>query len=130
MKSISFFSVSHYSSVGEFTVAVLQHPAETRNKLIRVHGQRSSWNGIVKVLEKVQSAKYTVTYTSISEAEAKEAGLWKTDLPVAVRLNLRRCMGTGNANFAGIDNGLFPEVRPTTNLESIARKALTNKGCL
>jgi hypothetical protein len=95
-----------------------------------VQGQRSSWNEIVRILENLQGTKYTVTYTSIAEVEEKEADGWKKGDPIAVRLNLRRCMGTGNAQLLNVNNDLFPEVKASTNLENVARKALTKQGLL
>lgn len=117
-------------SVGAFVVAVLRKPMETQNTLICVQGQLSSWNEIVRIMEGLQSRKYTVTYESIAEVEAREAEAWKKGDPSAVRLNLRRCMGTGNAKLNNVNNDLFPEVKVTTSLENIARKALTKQGLL
>jgi hypothetical protein len=117
-------------SVGAFVVAVIRKPAETQNKLICVQGQLSSWNEIVRILEGLQSTKYTVTYTSIAEAEVQEAKAWKNGDPSAFRLNLRRCIGTGNAKLNNVNNDLFPEVKVTTSLENSARKALTKQGLL
>jgi len=123
-------SFTSYEDVGEFVVAVLQRPGETHNKLVCVQGQLSSWNEIVKILEGLQSRKYTVTYTSIAEVEEKETEAWKKGDPSAARLNLRRCMGTGNAKLDNVDNDLFPEFKATTSLENIARAALTKQGLL
>jgi len=117
-------------SVGAFVVSVLLHPEQTKNKLVCVEGVASSWNGIIKILEKLQSAKYTVTYQSIAEVEVLEAEAWGKKDPGAVRLNLRRCMGTGNAKLAKVDNKLFPDFEATTNLESLARATLVKQGLL
>lgn len=117
-------------SVGAFVVAVLRQPEKTHNKLICVQGQLSSWNEIVRILERLQSTKYTVTYTSIDDVEKKEAEAWSKGDPAAVRLNLRRCMGTGNAKLNNVNNDLFPEVKVQTDLETIAKKALTKQGLL
>lgn len=65
---------------------------------------------------------------SLADAEAKEAEAWGNDITMALRYNLRRCMGTGNAQLKHIDNGLFPEAKASTNLEGIAKKALIKKG--
>ena len=117
-------------SVGAFAVSVLLHPEQTKNKLVCVEGQPSSWNGIIIILEKLQSTKYTVTYQSIAEVEALEAEAWGKKDPSAVRLNLRRCMGTGNAKLTQVDNDLFPDFKATTNLESLAKAALVKQGLL
>jgi hypothetical protein len=117
-------------SVGNFVVAVLRHPAETHNQLVCVQGQLSSWNGIVEILEELQSTKYTVTYKSIADAEAMEEVAWRKGDPNAVRLNLRRCMGTGNAKLETVSNDLFPEFKATTDLKRIARKALIKQELL
>jgi hypothetical protein len=117
-------------SVGNFVVAILLHPEETQNKLICVQGQLSSWDEIVAILEKLQGTKYKVTYTSIADAEAMEEQAWAEGSPNAFRLNLRRCMGTGNAKLEHVDNAMFPEVQVTTDLEAIAKKALQKKGLL
>ena len=117
-------------SVGAFVVSVLLHPEQTKNKLVSVEGQLSSWNGIVKILEKLQSTKYTVTYQSTAEVEALEAEAWGKKDPDAVRLNLRRCMGTGNAKLGNVDNAMFEDFIATTNLESLARTALVKQGLL
>ena len=116
--------------MGNFVVAVLLHPAETRNKVICVEGQQSSWDEIISILEKLQGTKYSVKYTSIAEAEPIEEEAWADGNPVAFRLNLRRCMGTGNAKLEHVDNGMFPEVKVTTDLEAIAKKSLIKKGLL
>lgn len=117
-------------SVGSFVVSVLLHPEETKNKLVCVEGQSSSWNGIVRILEKLQSTKYAVTYQSIAEVQALETEAWGRKDPGAVRLNLRRCMGTGNAKLTKADNGMFPDFKATTNLESLAKAALVKQGLL
>ena len=117
-------------SVGNFVVAILLHPEETQNKLICVEGQVSSWDEIISFLEKLQGTKYTVKYTSIADAEAMEEEAWREGSPTAIRLNLRRCMGTGNAKLEHVDNAMFPEVKVTTDLEAIAKKALIAKGLL
>ena len=117
-------------SVGAFVVSVLLHPEQTENKLVCVEGQPSSWNGVIKILEKLQSTKYTVTYQSIAEVQALEAEAWGKKDPGAVRLNLRRCMGTGNAKLVKVDNNLFPDFKATTNLESLAKATLVKQGLL
>jgi hypothetical protein len=117
-------------SVGNFVVAILLHPEETENRLISVQGQLSSWDEIISILEKLQGVKYSVKYTSLQDAEEAEEQAWIDGSPAAFRLNLRRCMGTGNAKLENVDNGLFPEVKVTTNLEEIAKKALVKKGLL
>jgi hypothetical protein len=71
-----------------------------------------------------------VTFTSLVEAEEKLAEAWGKDVPAAARLTIRICMGSGNAQLKIVDNDLFPEVKPTTNLESIAKKALTKQGLI
>ena len=117
-------------SVGNFVVATLLHPEETENRLICVQGQLSSWDEIISILEKLQGVKYSVKYTSLQDAEEVEERAWLEGSPFAFRLNLRRCMGTGNAKLENVDNGMFPEVKVTTNLEEIAKKALIKKGLL
>jgi len=129
MQSILSLFLAKFS-VGAFVVSVLLHPEETKNKLVCVEGQPSSWNEIVRILEKLQSSKYSVTYQSIAEVEALEAEAWSKKDPGAVRLNLRRCMGTGNAKLGQVDNDLFPDFKATTNLESLARAALVKQGLL
>lgn len=71
-----------------------------------------------------------MTYTSIGDVEKKEAEAWSKGDPAAVRLNLRRCMGTGNAKLNDVNNDLFPEVKIQTDLKTIAKKALTKQGLL
>ena len=116
--------------MGNFTVATLRHPEETKNKLVCVQGEPSSWGGIVRVLEKLQGAKYTIKTVSIADAEAAEKQAWAEKNPVAVRMNLRRCMGTGNAQLTQVDNDKFPEFKATTDLEAIGKRVLTKKGLL
>jgi hypothetical protein len=128
MKSTSQFIPPSFYSIGAFTTAVLRHPAETRNKLVCVEGQRGSWNAIVKILESLQKTKYTVAYTSIEDAQVQESEAWSKGDPTAARLNLRRCMGTGNGKLDKVDNDLFPEFKATTDLESIARTELRRRG--
>ena len=125
-----FILQNTYISLGNFVVAILLHPEETRNKTICVEGQRSSWDEIISIFEKLQGTKYSVKYTSIAEAEAMEEQAWAEGSPAAFRLNLRRCMGTGNAKLEHVDNGMFPEVKVTTDLEAIAKKTLIKKGLL
>jgi len=129
-ESATFLIQNTYSSMGNFVVAILLQPAETRNKVIRVEGQQSSWDEIISILEKLQGTKYSVKYTSIVEAEPIEEDAWEDGNPAAFRLNLRRCMGTGNAKLEPVDNGMFPEVKVTTDLEAIAKKTLIKKGLL
>ena len=129
MKSI-LLNFTADGSVGAFVVAVLRHPGKTHNKLICVQGQLSSWNEIVRILEGLQSTRYIVTHTSIADVEKKEAEARSKGDPAAVRLSLRRSMGTGNAKLNNVDNDLFPEVKVQTDLESIARKALAKQGLL
>lgn len=129
MKCILQYGLADYS-VGSFVVSVLLHPEETKNKLVCVEGQQSSWNGIVRILEKLQSTKYAVTYQSIAEVQALETEAWAKKDPGAVRLNLRRCMGTGNAKLTKVDNDMFPDFKATTNLESLAKAALVKQGLL
>jgi len=111
-------------------VAVLGHPEETKNKLVCVQGQLSSWGGIIRILEKLQGVKYTIKTVPIAEAEAAEKQAWAEKNPAAVRMNLRRCMGTGNAQLKQVDNDKFPEFKATTDLEAIAKKSLIKKGLL
>ena len=129
MKSILFI-VSTDGSVGAFVVAALRHPGKTQNKPVCVQGQLSSWNEIVRILEGLQSTKYTVTYTSIADVEKMEAEAWSKGDPAAVRLNVRRCMGTGNAKLENVSNNLSPEANIQTDLESIAKKVLMKQGLL
>lgn len=118
------------NSVGNFVVAILLHPEETKNRLICVQGQLSCWDEIIASLEKLQGVKYSVKYTSLQDAEELEERAWSEGTPLAFRLNLRRCMGTGNAKLENVDNEMFPEVKVTTNMEEIAKKALIKKGLL
>ena len=106
------------------------HPEETKNATIRVEGTVASWNDIIKLLEKVQGKRYTVTYESTTEAQAKEVRAWAAGDPGAARFALRRVMAQGNAKMPVVQNSLFPEVTVTTNLEVIIRAALKSKGIL
>jgi hypothetical protein len=105
----------------------LLHDEETKNLTIRVQGTLASWNDIICLLDKIQGQKYTVTYESIAEAEAKEAQAWSVGNPGAARFALRRIMAQGNAKLPVVQNGMFPEVKITTDLEVIIRAALKSK---
>lgn len=95
---------------------------------IGVEGTVATWNDIIVLLEKVQGKQYTVTYETIKEAKAKEVQAWNTGDPAAARFALRRIMAQGNAKLPVVQNSLFPEVKTSTNLETIIRTALKSKG--
>jgi hypothetical protein len=95
-----------------------------------VEGTVASWNHIVKLLEKIQGKHYTVTYQSTQDAQAKETELWAAGNPGAARYALRRVMAQGNAKLPVVQNDLFPEVKVTTDLESIITNVLREKGLL
>ena len=117
-------------STAAFAVAVLSHPEETKNATIRVEGAVASWNHIVKLLEKIQGKHYAVTYQSTEDVQAKETELWAAGNPGAARYALRRVMAQGDAKLPIVQNGLFPEVKVTTDLQSIISNVLKEKGLL
>jgi hypothetical protein len=117
-----------FPSTASFGVAVLSHPEETKNTIIRVEGTVASWNEIVILLGKIQGKKYTVNYLSIEDAQAKETDFWAVNNPKAARYALRRVMAEGNAKLLMVQNSHFPEVKVTTNLENIIREALKDRG--
>lgn len=108
-------------------MSILLHPEESKNTTIRVEGTEVTWNGIVKLLEKIQGKPYSVTYQSIQDAQAKEAELWSVGNPMAARYALRRIMAQGNGKVSVVQNTLFPEVKPETNLETIITDVLREK---
>lgn len=108
-------------------MAILLHPEVTKNTTIRVEGTAVTWNDIVKLLEKIQDKPYTVTYQSVQDAQAKETELWSAGDPMAARYALRRIMAQGNAKASIVQNTLFPEVMPETNLETIIASVLREK---
>ena len=88
----------------------------------------ASWNDIVTLLGKIQGKKYIVNYLSTEDAQAKETDFWAVNNPGAARYALRRIMAEGNAKLQVVQNSHFPEVKVTTNLENIIRKALKDRG--
>jgi hypothetical protein len=130
MKSTPYSISLAHTSVGAFTTAVLLRPDEAKNRSVSVQGELSSWHGLIKILERLQNKKWDITYTSIPDVEAQEKEAWGKGDPSAVRLNLRRCMGTGNAKLDHVDNDLFSDFKATTNLEKIAMVALERQGLL
>jgi hypothetical protein len=117
-------------STAAYVVAVLSHPEETKNATIRVEGAISSWNQIIQLLEKIQGRQYVVTYESTEDARAKEIEFWAGGDPRAARYALRRVMAEGNAKLPVVQNGIFPEVKPTTDLQNIITEVLREKGLL
>jgi len=116
-------------SVAAFVVAILIHPTETANATIRVEGAVANWKQVIAILEKVSGKKYTVNFTPLEEAQKKETELWASgNAPVAARLGLRRVMARGDAKLPYVQNDLFPEVTPTTDLIKIATTVLKEKG--
>jgi hypothetical protein len=95
-----------------------------------VEGAVASWNQILKLLEKIQGKHYTVTYQSTEDAQAKETELWAAGNPAAARYGLRRVMAKGNAKLPLVQNGLFPDVKVTTDLQSIITNVISGKGLL
>jgi len=115
--------------VAAFVVAIILHPTETANTTIRVEGTVANWKQVIAILEKVSGKKYTVTFTPLEEAQAKETELWASgNAPMAARLGLRRVMGRGDAKMPYVQNDLFPEFTPTTDLTKIATAVLKEKG--
>ena len=90
----------------------------------------ANWNHIIKLLEKIQSKHYAVTYQSTEDAQAKETELWAAGNSGAARYGLRRVMAQGDAKLPIVQNDLFPEVKVTTDLQSIITNVLREKGLL
>jgi hypothetical protein len=124
------WTFSDYISTAAYVVAVLSHPEETKNATIRVEGAVASWNHIIKLLEEIQGKHYAVTYQSTEDAQAKETELWAAGNPGAARYGLRRVMAQGDAKLPIVQNDLFPEVKVTTDLQSIITDVLREKGLL
>jgi len=90
----------------------------------------ATWNDIIKLLVEIQSKHYKVTYLSSEDAQAKEIELWAAGNPGAERYGLRRIMEQGDAKLQVVQNSLFPEVRTTTNLQSVITSVFREKGLL
>lgn len=97
---------------------------------IRVEGTVATWNDIVKLLIEIQGKHYRVTYLSSEDAQAKEIELWAAGNAGAARYGLRRVMAQGNAKLPAVQNNLFPEVKVSTNLQSVITTVLREKGLL
>ena len=127
---LTVWPFSNNNSTAAFAVAVLSYPEETKNVTIGVEGTVATWNDIVKLLVEIQGKDYRVTYLSSEDAQAKEIELWAAGNAGAARYALRRVMAQGNAKLPVVQNSLFPEVKVSTNLQSVITTVLREKGLL
>jgi len=123
-------SWTSFDDSASFVVAILLHPEETKNTVVRVHGQAATWNDVIKILEEAQGVKYDVTHESVESVREKESQAWEAGSPAVGKWALRRFMAEGNARIkeAQLMNKMFPEVKITTDMKRIVRDVLTEGG--
>jgi len=60
----TLFSLTHLEDIGRYVAAILQRPAETKNRIIRVAGDTQCANALVQKFEKKTGRKFKVKYES------------------------------------------------------------------
>jgi len=112
-------SWTHREDVGRYLVQIVKHCDKTVNKVIRVEGDRGTFNEVVKLMEEKKNKKFTVKHLPLEEAKKKNQTL-KNPMDVAVN-QLRIIAEEGKVLLKTNDNNLFSEVKPLKLKDVIAQ---------
>lgn len=112
------------NSVGRFVVAALLHPAESKNRALKVNSFIATPLEILAEFERQMGGdKWSVSYTSLSKLRELEEQAWKEGNPVAGLFTLRRIWTEGGTAIEGRDNEVIG-VKETDSLETAVRGAI------
>jgi NmrA-like family len=97
-------SVTSRHDIGRYVAAVLNHPSETENKIIRVAADTVTGNGLVKLYEQHLGKTFEVGYRPAAEIEqASEEGLKKGDFGAYFGNRIPLFAATGVQDLGGGD---------------------------
>ncbi|KAF8848372.1 hypothetical protein BDZ45DRAFT_732977 [Acephala macrosclerotiorum] len=113
------------NDAAKFLVCTLLDPPTAQERTYRFVGGNYSWTTIFSTLEKIQNAKWSVTYKSVEEARANQQKAIETgDVDAELAASHQVIQGTGRTLLPGpYDNDKVPEAQ-SLNLEETWRVML------
>ena len=106
--------------MGKLVVACLQHPKESKDKILIVNSFTATPNEIVAEFEKQTGDKWTVSYTSLEKLKEVEQQAWESGAPYATPITLRRIWTEGGTLYdKPRDNGLVGDPKMETLADQV-----------
>lgn len=93
-------SLTHREDIGRYVAAILKNPEATKNTVIRVAGDTTTPNELIKLYEKKLGKKFDVTYRSADEIDrVAQEGLKSGDLGAYFGNRIPLFQGTGRTQI-------------------------------
>lgn len=108
------------------TVKALLHPAESKNRPLKVNSFTTTPLEIVSEFEKQTGEKWTIGYTPLKKLQQLEIEAWEGGNPSATAYTLRRIWASGGTLYGMRDNGII-DADNMESLEVVVREAIENQ---
>jgi hypothetical protein len=90
------FAITDREDIGRYVAAILKHPKETENAIIRIAGETTTANELIKLYEKQLGKKFNVSYRPADEIDqTAQEGLKTGDLMTYFKNRIPLFQGTG-----------------------------------